>query len=64
MQLSMQKTSQGFLFNRIMQRLKHDMCAFLHAHVWGNCFHSPLGNWKVSFQECIAHLGGSHQVTS
>lgn len=58
------KTWQGYLFNGIMQRLKHDMCAFLHAHIWGSCFHSPLGNWKVSFQECIAHLGGSRQVTT
>lgn len=47
----MQKLLQGYLFNSIMQRLKHDMCAFLHAHVWDSYFHSPLGNWRVSFQE-------------
>lgn len=57
MQLSMQKLLQGYLLISIMQRLKYDMwCALLHAHGWGSCFHSPLANWRVNFQECIAHL--------
>lgn len=64
MQFSMQKLVKATCLMALCKDLKHNMCAFLHAHIWGSCFHSPLGNWKVSFQECIAHLGGSRQVTT